>query len=165
MSVKKFALLASITAVLTGCASSPPIQPASTSRSAFDGAVYSGESVSLGSPTPGAEQFRAFQQGATGFVSVDSVRSAVYEMATGFCGRRHKQMRELVETASKGPHVLGNFPRVELVFECVDQPKTAAPTPAPDKYDRLAALKKLLDGGALTQAEYESEKAKILAQP
>ncbi|WP_139925226.1 SHOCT domain-containing protein [Hymenobacter sp. DG01] len=41
-------------------------------------------------------------------------------------------------------------------------PETAA-QPQPDKYDRLNKIKALLDNGTLTQTEYESEKAKILA--
>jgi hypothetical protein len=36
---------------------------------------------------------------------------------------------------------------------------------AKDKYERLAALKKLLDSGALTQKEFDEEKAKLLAAP
>ena len=31
-----------------------------------------------------------------------------------------------------------------------------------DKYDKLAKLKKLLDDNAITQEEFESEKAKLL---
>jgi hypothetical protein len=33
-----------------------------------------------------------------------------------------------------------------------------------DKYDKLAKLKKLLDDGAITQEEYDREKAKILEE-
>jgi hypothetical protein len=32
---------------LLGCAASPPIQPAATSKSAFDGAVYKGSTVNV----------------------------------------------------------------------------------------------------------------------
>lgn len=35
---------------------------------------------------------------------------------------------------------------------------------APDKYERIAQLKALLDSGALTQQEFEAEKAKLLAE-
>lgn len=33
------------------------------------------------------------------------------------------------------------------------------------KYEKIAALKKLLDSGAITQQEFESEKSKILSSP
>jgi len=36
--------------------------------------------------------------------------------------------------------------------------------PSEDKYDKLAKIKKLLDSGVLTQAEYDAEKKKILEQ-
>jgi hypothetical protein len=74
-------------------------------------------------------------------------------------------MHGLVETDAKPPYILGNFPRVELVFECVDKPQTGAPSIEMSKYEKLAQLKKLLDNGTLTQQEFEREKAKVLAQP
>lgn len=46
---------------------------------------------------------------------------------------------------------------------------TATPTPAPasgeDKYAKLARVKQLFDSGAITQDEFNQEKARILAQP
>lgn len=153
------------TLLLCACANTTPIQPASASRSGFEGAVYSGETVTLDKPTPGEESYRIFQQGATGFVSIGSVRSDVEALATAHCERKGRAMHGLVETASKPPHVLGNFPRVELVFECVPKAGTPAAATASTKYDKIAALKKLLDSGALTQVEFDKEKAKVLAEP
>jgi hypothetical protein len=140
--------------------------PAASSRSAFEGAAYAGDVVALEQPTPGAEQYRVFQQAATGFVSVQSVREGAEEAASNFCARKGKIFRGVFETASKPPHILGNFPRVEVIFECADKPSTmTAPAPALGKYDRLGTLKKLLDSGAITPAEFEREKAKVLAEP
>ena len=151
--------------VLTACANTTAIQPAASSKSRFKGAVYSGETVTLDTPTSGAESYRLFQQGATGFVSLRSVRSDVEGLASAHCDRKGKVMHGLVETDAKPPYILGNFPRVELVFECVDKPQTVAPITEISKYEKLAQLKKLLDNGTLTQQEFEREKAKILAQP
>lgn len=148
---------------LVGCASNPPVRPAASSKSEFDGAVYGGEVSQLDKPTPGAEAYRAFYQGGSGFVSVSSVRNAVEEMATKHCARKGKVVHPIQETTSTPPHVLGNFPRVEWIFECVDQvPINPAASPDTDKLGQLERLKKLLDSGALTQQEYEREKAKIL---
>lgn len=157
--------IVTVLSLLAGCASAPPIQPAASSKSQFDGAVYSGKTVSLDKPTPGEESYRAFQRGATGFVSLQSVRSSVEESATGHCDRKGKVVRALAETDAKPPYILGNFPRVELVFECVSKPSIASIAGPNDKYERLAELKKLVDNGTLTQVEFEQEKAKILAQP
>jgi hypothetical protein len=155
-------------AVLVACANTTAVLPAASSKSQFEGAVYAGETVELDKRTPGAEVYRLFQQGATGFVSVASVRGGVEETAAQFCARRGKVARPVEETASKPPHILGNFPRVEWLFECADGPTNSttapqAPKQAPDKLTQLERLKKLLDSGALTQAEYDAEKAKVLA--
>jgi len=86
--------------------------------------------------------------------------------AKEFCGRKKQTMESLVETTAKPPYILGNFPRVEIVFDCVAVPD-AQPAFAGDdsRYMKLMNLKKLLDGGIITQDEFNQEKAKILAQP
>jgi Short C-terminal domain len=158
----RFATLLATTALL-GCASNPPVQPAASSKSQFDTAVYGGETAQLEKPTPSAEVYRAFYQGGTGFVSVSSVRETVEEMANKHCARKGQTVRPLQETTSKPPHLLGNFPRVEWLFECSALASSAAVgSPAVDKLGQLERLKKLLDSGALTQQEYEREKTKIL---
>lgn len=111
---------------LSGCAITSPIQPVATSKSKFDDAVYSGETVTISAATPGGEEFRVFHQGASSFVSIQTIRTEAEQRATDFCVRKSKVMKPLRETNSKPPHVLGNFPRVEIVFECVDRPQVAA---------------------------------------
>lgn len=162
MTLMRFATYIAASALL-GCAANPPVQPAASGKSSFDGAVFSGETTQLAKPTPGIEAYRAFYQGGSGFVSVSSVRGTVEEMAAKQCARSGKVVRPLQETASKPPHVLGNFPRVEWLFECADpiEAKVAAPAGV-DKLTQIERLKKLLDSGALTQEEYEREKGKIL---
>ena len=60
----------------------------------------------------------------------------------------------------------GNFPRAQLVFECVGKALPVGSPQAEDvKFTKLSNLKKLLDSGALTQAEFEQEKRKLLSQP
>lgn len=94
---------------------------------------------------------------------MSSVREAVEEMATKHCARGGKVAKPLQETTSKPPHVLGNFPRVEWLFECMDQVSVQVKNPTGiDKLGQIERLKKLLDNGALTQQEYEREKAKVL---
>jgi hypothetical protein len=149
--------------MLAGCADTSPIQPSSSGKSQFEGAVYQGESVTISKSTPGTEEFRVFHQGATGFVSVQSVREDAEQRATQFCARNERAMKALRETTSKPPHILGNFPRIEIIFACVEkQPLVASPTGEDPKYSKLVNLKKLLDTGILTQQEFEREKAKTL---
>jgi hypothetical protein len=165
-SVRVVTLVALAVAWLTGCSSTPAIQPVASSRSEFDGAVYSGETATISSGAPGSEEYRVFNQAATGFVSIASIRANAEQRAGVFCDRKGKVMNPLRETTAKPPYILGNFPRIEIVFECVDKPNTSsAPASSDPKYAKLVELKKLLDTGVITQQEFDREKAKILSQP
>ncbi len=160
-------MLATLTAVICAlcaadCSVTSPIQSASTSKSAFEGAVYRGQTITVSPGTPGNPTFRVFVQGATGFVSMQSVREDAEQRATAFCDRKGKAMESLTETTSTPPYVFGNFPRIEIVFDCIDK---AGAVSGDDKYSRLAKLKQLLDSGAITQDEFDREKGKLLAQP
>ena len=73
-------------------------------------------------------------------------------------------MHGLTETAAKPPYILGNFPRIELVFECIEKSEIRSNSSLNGKYEKLTVLKKLLDDGALTKQEFEQEKAKVLAE-
>jgi hypothetical protein len=152
--------------ILSGCADTSTIQSVSLSKSQFEGAVYRGESVTISSTTPGSDEYRVFHQGSSGFVSLQSVRADAEQRATEFCDRKGKAIKPLREMTSKPPYILGNFPRVELIFECVDKAASVG-TPSGDdpKYTKLLNLKKLFDSGVLTQEEFGREKAKILSQP
>jgi hypothetical protein len=158
-------IAAAIFLALAACANTSAIEPAASSKSHFEGAVYSGKTVTLDKATPGAESWRLYEQGATGFVSLQSVRSEVEERASAQCDRSGKVMHGVTERDATPPYMLGNFPRVELVFECVDKPHTTAPAAETDKYEKLAHLKNLLDNGTLTQQDFDQEKAKVLAEP
>jgi hypothetical protein len=75
-------------------------------------------------------------------------------------------MESLQETTAQPPYILGNFPRVEIVFDCIANPALLTQSAADDpKYTKLVNLKKLLDGGVINQDEFDREKAKILSQP
>lgn len=85
---------------LTGCAVASSIKPVSSSKSAFDGAVYDGETTVISQGTRGNEEFRVFDQGATSFVPLQAVRSSAEDRATVFCERKGKAMNPLSETAA-----------------------------------------------------------------
>jgi hypothetical protein len=75
-------------------------------------------------------------------------------------------MQSLRETTAKPPYIMGNFPRIEIIFACVDATSgLTSIRPEDPNYRKLAELKRLLDTGVLTQAEFDSEKSKILSQP
>jgi hypothetical protein len=160
--------LASVVLVnlLAGCSVTAPIQPASTSKSAFDGAVFKGTTVATSTRAPGADAYRVFIQAATGFVSIQTVRDDAEQRAKDFCDRKGNAFESLTETTAVPPYILGNFPRVEIVFDCVAHPASLAPSTRDDpKYTKLVNLKKLLDSGVITQDEFNRGKTKILDQP
>ena len=115
------ALIFLVPALLLGCSSAPPVQKAADTKSYFDGAVYPGETYKLAEDDTGTEQYRVFSHGSSGFVSVASVQSNAEGRAKDFCGKDGKYIKVLQQQTSTPPHVLGNFPRVELVFICIDR--------------------------------------------
>lgn len=84
---RRFVLLSLVFACL-GCASSSTIQPANHSKSSFEGAVYPGELHVVAEDKTGSQQYRVFEQAATGFVSVQSVREDVEERANSFAAKK-----------------------------------------------------------------------------
>ena len=155
-----------IAIALAACGQTSAIQATDKSKSHFADAAFKGETVVLSRPTKYNEQYRLFQQGATGYVPLQSVRDDVELRAGQFCERKGQSLNALQETTSTPPHILGNFPRVELVFECVAKAASPGTPPTEDvKFTKLSNLKKLLDSGTLTQAEFEQEKKKVLSLP
>ena len=117
------ALAAAAVALLSSCAGAPPVQPAATSKSHFEGNDYPGDTLTLARPTPGEESYRVFEQARTGEVPLPSVRSGAEEKARAYCNGKGRAMRGLVETAARPPYIQGNFARVELIFECIAKPR------------------------------------------
>jgi hypothetical protein len=140
---------------LFGCATSTPIQRYTESKSAFR------EGVPLMShDIPDSQLYRVYQRAATGFVTINSLREDLEARAQEFADRQGKTILVLGEQRSSAIPFPGNFPELEIVFALVDKPRESSPTV--DPYAKLAELKKLLDQHAITQAEYDREKAKIL---
>jgi hypothetical protein len=155
-------LLIFSSAFVAGCAENSGVLRANYSKSFFDDAVFKGESTVLDEDTTGSEQYRVYQQAATGFVSVETCREEVEQKAFRHCENMGKSLKKLQERTSVPPHIFGNFPRAELLFACVPKPST---TSFEDQtYIKLTNLKKLLDNGTITKDEFEQQKAKILKQ-
>jgi hypothetical protein len=145
------------TLFLFGCATSSPIQRYNESESRFRN---SPELIS--NDFADKDIYRVYHRASTGFVSIQSIRQSAEERAASFAHRQGKGIIVLGEKTSSPPYILGNFPRIELIFALSDKDQTAEPKPLSSKYDDLKKLKKLLDDGAITQAEFEAEKRKLL---
>ncbi len=150
------ALTLLLTLSLSSCATSTPIQRLSESRSHF-----SEEPALRPHNFPAEDVYRIYHRAATGFVSLDSIREAAEQRALRVAQGQGREVVFLGERTSSPPHILGNFPRIEIVFALGG---TNRPAGGESKYDLLEQLKRLLDEGALTPAEYEVEKAKVLTR-
>lgn len=145
---------------MTGCAQDTGVMLAKDTKSNFDEAFYEGEIKVFDEDTTNNEQYRVFQQGATGFIPVSIVSREVEEQAFKYCENKGKSLKKLKEVKSIPPHILGNYPRAELLFVCIPKPSLLED----QLYMRLTNLKKLLADGVITQDEFEQQKAKILNQ-
>lgn len=152
---------------LWGCSSMSPIEKESDSKSHFEDAVFKGRDFYVSPAQVEGERYRVYHRASTGFSGTGGIRRTATQRAIRFCkDLGNKQMIPVSEHTASPPYILGNFPRIEIVFVCSDESSAAAPTAktATDKYDRVVKIKDLLDSGALTQEEFESEKRKILAE-
>jgi len=109
-------LLLLLSLILTGCATSTPIQRYSESKSKFNPPT-----PMMSNNIPEKDIYRFFEQGATGFVPISGCREDAIAQAKQFCDLQGKGMLLLGEKSSHPPYILGNFPRVEIIFACVDK--------------------------------------------
>ena len=160
--MKYIIILLSGMIIFSGCSTMSPIQEASKSESQFGGGIYTGEEeVGIQSAKKDQTVYRVFHRGSTGFTPVSAVRSSAEARADKFCSSKNKVRVTTSERHSNPPHILGNWPRVELLFVCDDK-ENIKENKSVDKYNELEQIKKLLDNGTLTQKEFDIEKAKIL---
>lgn len=149
-------LLASV--FLSGCAKDSGVVLAKDSKSLFEDTVCHYEKSKLADDTTGGEQYRIYQQGATGYVPLSAIREDIERQATTFCENIDKKIKML--SIINSPVSLGCPPKAELIFTCVPKPKNEA---FQDQvYIKLTNLKKLLDNGTITKEEFEQQKVKIL---
>ncbi len=166
MDLARIVLLISFTLLIGACAISSTIEEGNNGKSQFDKAlIYNGERKQIQPPLAGIDIHRIFHQGSTGFTPVSALRRSAMDRLAEFCKLKGQKPYLIEETTSRPPHILGNWPRIEIVFSCVAaESRQEGSTDNQDKYDRLRKLKLLLDDGAVSHEEYEREKQKLLAQ-
>ena len=148
---------------LIGCSIASPIQDADKSESYFTENDYEpvmSYDYSSDKKYSNMKKYRIFHQASTGFVSKESIRRSLLKRADDFCKRQDKVVETVSETASTSVFLPGNFPKLEVIFVCINTPEIKSLR----KYDDILKLKSLLDSGALTQEEFDNEKRKLLAK-
>ncbi|PMN70615.1 SHOCT domain-containing protein [Enterovibrio norvegicus] len=163
--MKKLLILATI--ILSGCSQMSPIEKASNSSSHFEGAVYEGnKDFYVAAHQKEGEQYRIFHQASTGFTLTSVLRKSATKRANAFCRSmdENTEMYTLSEHTASPPYILGNFPRIEIIFVCSTSEKPKANSqPSTDKYENLLKIKDLHEKGILSDKEYQEEKRKILS--
>lgn len=124
--MNKSSLLLSLLPILllASCAPSTPVQRVSESKSHFNPPPQV-----MSHNYPAKDVYRVYQRGGSGFVPINSVRNAAEERAETFARRQGRHMVILGDKIAYPPYILGNFPRVEVIFALTDK---APPTKRPD---------------------------------
>jgi len=158
-----FLSIITTTLFFTGCAKTTPIMEASKLKSVFTNAIYSGEKIQVSNNNKGLIEYRIFEQAETGFVPISQVRENIEKRANKYCEQRNLAYRAIQEQTSVPPHILGNFPRVEIIFVCEEASKSKSKNYS-QAYEQLETLGRLLEKGLITKEEFNLEKEKLFSQ-
>ena len=93
-------------------------------------ALLGGCAANSGVVSLGADRFIVSRQAATGFSGLGTLKADALREAEQHCAKNGKAVYVLKTTESEPPYVLGNFPRVEVEFMCLDSsdPRLNKPT-------------------------------------
>jgi hypothetical protein len=113
-------LIISLGLGISGCASvAPPvIDKESEGRSIFLSSPFHGERTEVGTDSSGAERYRVYVTGTTGFTNLSEVKANAGAEAEKYCAQQRKTVKRIEERTSVAPHVANNYPRFEIVFVC-----------------------------------------------
>jgi len=80
--------------------------------------LLSGCAVNSGVVNIGPERFLVSRQAATGFGGMGTLRIDAMKDGNKHCQSENKTMRVIEAHESPPPFILGNYPRIDLTFEC-----------------------------------------------
>lgn len=98
-------------------------------------AILGGCAANSGVVSLGADRFMVSRQAATGFSGLGTLKADALREAEQYCAKNGKAVYVLKTTESEPPYVLGNFPRAEVEFICLDpsDPKLNKPPTEPSR--------------------------------
>lgn len=151
----------------------------------FAAIVFLTGCVSSGVVPMGQDTFMITKQSSTGFHSASSVKADIYKEGSAYCASQGKEIQPVNDQGVDG--VPGrSFANAEIQFRCLSKgdAELGRPTMKPianiriendirekkdisvqgsgDMYTELKKLKDLLDANIITQAEFDTQKKKIL---
>ena len=163
--VLRVSIFIMIVIFFAGCAVKSEIKKVTESKSNFDGAIYTGQKDFYKSfEKIEGEKYRIFHQASSGFTTTSAIRNSAMQRATEFCKNINSSYSviKVSEHTGKPPYILGNFPKIEIIFVCSQKKENMHIYKQENKYDNLEKIKKLYDNKILTEEEYLREKKKLL---
>ncbi len=155
--MNNYTLMVGATLLIAGCASNSGVMPI------------------------GKDTYMVSRQAASGFSGSGTLKAEAFQEASLYCEKQGKSVQVVNTIEAQPPFILGNFPKAEVQFMCLDKnnvelnrpklhktPDTVievkqSPSPVKaDTYTELKKLKELLDSGVLTQDEFNAQKKKLL---
>jgi hypothetical protein len=93
------------------------------------GFLLAGCAANSGVTPIGPDTFMVSRQAATGFSGSGTLKAEALSEANQYCEARSKVMYMLTWTEAAPPYVMGNFPKAEVQFMCLDanDPRLKAP--------------------------------------
>lgn len=91
--------------------------------------VLAGCAANTGVIPIGQETFMVARQAATGFSGAGTLKAEAFQEANQYCAGKNKAMQVVRTDEAQPPFILGNFPRAEVQFMCLDanDPELARP--------------------------------------
>lgn len=93
------------------------------------GISVAGCAANSGVAPTGPDAFLVSRQAATGFSGSGNLKAEALTEANDYCAQRNKVMFVTQEKEAAPPYVMGNFPKAEVAFMCVNagDPRTLPP--------------------------------------
>jgi len=83
--------------------------------------ALSGCASNSGVVSIGPDTFMVSRQAATGFSGLGTLKADAFQEANQYCASQNKHIRVVNTSESSPPYVLGNFPRAEIQFMCLEK--------------------------------------------
>ena len=162
-------LVVLITAFLiSGCASKQPqVEKATQSTSLFNNTPIAQQDHFVINEDINGELYRVSAQGSTKSSNTYKMRSNVERQANRYCKKEHLdyQMLAVSECTTYPPYTADNYPKLEILFVCVKNGLMDTKyNNEKFKYEQVVDMKILLNGGTLTQTQFDIEKSKVLEE-
>lgn len=81
----------------------------------------------------GPDTYMVSIQAATGFSGLGNLKADAFQEANQYCTSQKKHIRVVNTSESSPPYVLGNYPRVEIQFMCLDETDSELTRPKMEK--------------------------------